>query len=353
MSKRNSDSFWLDPSYRSETDEIELTQENSPEKSDSNKTSLRPRGFADYIGQEDLKKLLTISVGAAKSRGDALDHVLLHGPPGLGKTSMAMVLAAEMSVNVKVVSAPVIAKPGELAAILTSLAPFDILFIDEIHRLSRAVEEILYSAMEDYCIDILVGAGGSAQSVRLDLPKFTLVGATTRTGLLTAPLRDRFGLVCRLNFYTESELAVLVKRSASILELAYEDDAILEIGKRSRGTPRIANRLLKRVRDYVQHGGVNVITLKHATDALNLIGIDPEGLDVMDKRILSTIEDKYGGGPVGIDTIAASLSEDRTTIEDMYEPYLLEKGFLNRTRQGRVITEIGRRFIRNATFSCS
>ncbi|MCB0330521.1 MAG: Holliday junction branch migration DNA helicase RuvB [Bdellovibrionales bacterium] len=303
--------------------------------------SLRPQGFSTYLGQESVKENLQIACQAATVRGDALDHILLHGPPGLGKTSLARILATEMRVGFKATSGPVIEKPGDLAAILSSLEERDLLFIDEIHRLPRVVEEVLYPAMEDFEIDILIGQGPSAKSVRIDLKPFTLVGATTRTGLLTSPLRDRFGISLRLSFYNPEELAHIVIRSANILEIPIDNAAAQLIGSRSRGTPRIANRLLKRVRDYVQYRQEERITEHLTEEALARLHVDAHGLDDMDRMILTTIVDKFSGGPVGIDTIAAALGEERGTLEDVYEPYLLQSGFIARTKRGREVTALG------------
>ena len=299
---------------------------------------LRPRTIDEYIGQERAKENLRIFIQAAKMRGEALDHVLLHGPPGLGKTTLAAVIANEMGVNMRITSGPTIEKPGDLAALLTNLQENDILFVDEIHRMNRAVEEILYPAMEDYAIDIIIGKGPSANSIRLDLPKFTLIGATTRSGQLSAPLRDRFGILFRLEMYKPEELAQIVRRSASILEIDAEDAGIMEIARRSRGTPRIANRMLKRVRDYAQVRGGGVISLDVAREAIAMQGVDELGLDKVDRAVLGTMMDKFGGGPVGLDTLAATTGEDAVTIEDVYEPYLMQLGFLMRTPRGRMCT---------------
>ena len=301
--------------------------------------SLRPQSLAEYIGQEKAKSNLKVYIEAAKSRGEPLDHVLFYGPPGLGKTTLAGIIANEMGTHMKVTSGPAIEKPGEVAAVLNSLQEGDVLFVDEIHRLSRQVEEVLYPAMEDYAIDIMIGKGASARSIRLDLPRFTLVGATTRAGLLTAPLRDRFGVVHHLEYYTVEELATIIRRSSEVLDVEIEKDGALELARRSRGTPRLANRLLKRVRDFAQVKYDGRITKEVAVFALDLLEVDRHGLDQLDRRILRTIIEKFAGGPVGLDTLAAALGEDGGTLEDVYEPYLIQNGFLNRTSRGRVATE--------------
>jgi Holliday junction DNA helicase RuvB len=304
--------------------------------------TLRPGKFDDFIGQEKVRERLLLAVDAAKSRGDVLDHVLLHGPPGLGKTTLAYIIAEGMGVNVKSTSGPVIDKAGDLAGLLTSLERGDVLFIDEIHRMQKTVEEYLYAAMEDFVIDIMIDQGPNARSVRLDVPRFTLVGATTRSGLISAPLRSRFGLVTRMDYYPASDLATIVLRSARILNVDIDMDGAMEIAKRSRGTPRIANNLLRRVRDYAQVRADNKITQPVADKALQLLDIDKHGLDEMDKRILETIAFKFGGGPVGLNSLAVSVSEEADTIEDMYEPYLIQEGYMQRTSKGRVITELCR-----------
>ncbi len=302
--------------------------------------SLRPQYLKDYIGQEKAKSNLKVYIEAAKQRGDALDHVLFYGPPGLGKTTLAGIIANEMGVHMKVTSGPAIEKPGEMAAILNSLQENDVLFVDEIHRLNRQVEEVLYPAMEDYAIDIMIGKGATARSIRLDLPKFTLVGATTRAGLLTAPLRDRFGVVHHLEFYTEEELQKIIIHSAAILGVEIDEDGALEMARRSRGTPRLVNRLLKRVRDFAQVKYDGRITKDVADFAMDLLEVDRYGLDQTDRLLLSTIIDKFAGGPVGLDTLAAAIGEDAGTIEDVYEPYLIKKGFLLRTPRGRAVTDL-------------
>lgn len=300
--------------------------------------SLRPRSLDDYVGQEKAKGNLRIFIDAAKQRSEALDHVLLYGPPGLGKTTLANIIACEMGVNIKSTSGPVIERPGDLAAILTNLEANDVLFIDEIHRLSHTVEEILYPAMEDFQLDIIIGQGPSARTIKLDLPKFTLVGATTRAGLLSSPLRDRFGVISRLEFYTDEELAFIVRRSARILNVGIIEEASLELARRSRGTPRIANRLLRRVRDFAQVLGDGTITMKIVKESLKLLEVDEMGFDNMDRTVLLTIIDKFSGGPVGLDTLAAAICEESDTIEDVIEPFLIQQGFLNRTPRGRVAT---------------
>lgn len=304
-------------------------------------TSLRPTGFSEYVGQEAAKENLRIACHAAKRRNEALDHVLLHGPPGLGKTSLAKIIAKEMGVSFKATSGPIIEKPGDLAAIVTSLEANEVLFIDEIHRLPRVVEEVLYPAMEDFEIDILIGQGAAAKSIKIDLKPFTLVGATTRTGQLTSPLRDRFGIVQRLEFYTPEELARIVTRSASILNINLSSDCAMELGSRSRGTPRIANRLLKRVRDFVEDENSSSVSISTVKRALNALQIDERGLDRMDRLILETIIDKFAGGPVGVETVSAAVGEERITLEDVYEPYLVQSGFLLRTKRGREVAPLG------------
>ena len=318
----------------------DLTEEEKKTES-----TLRPQLLKDYIGQEKLKSTLKVYIDAARSRGDALDHVLFYGPPGLGKTTLSGIIANEMGVNMKVTSGPAIEKPGEMAAVLNSLQEGDVLFVDEIHRLNRQVEEVLYPAMEDFAIDIMLGKDSSARSIRLELPRFTLVGATTRAGLLTAPLRDRFGVVQKLEFYTPEELKIIILRSAKVLGVEIEEAGAMELARRSRGTPRLANRLLKRVRDFAQVKYDGVITREAADFALDILDVDRLGLDNNDRNILLTIIQKFSGGPVGLDTLAAALGEDAGTLEDVYEPYLLMNGLLNRTPRGRTATEAAYRHL--------
>ena len=315
-----------------------ITTENLEEDAKI-ENSLRPQLLDDYIGQAKAKEMLNVYIRAARERGDALDHVLFYGPPGLGKTTLAGIIANEMGVNIKITSGPAIEKPGEMAAILNNLQEKDVLFVDEIHRLNRQVEEVLYPAMEDYAIDIMIGKGATARSIRLDLPKFTLVGATTRAGMLTAPLRDRFGVVHRMEYYTTEELVTIIKRSARVLEVGIDEAGALALARRSRGTPRLANRLLKRVRDFAQVKYDGDITKEVADYALDLLDVDKEGLDQTDRELLLTIVNKFAGGPVGLDTLAASVGEDAGTIEDVYEPYLLKNGFIQRSPKGRIVTE--------------
>jgi len=300
--------------------------------------SLRPRGFDEYVGQEQVKENLKVAIAAAQGRHDVLDHILFHGPPGLGKTSLAYIIARDMGVNIKATSGPVVERAGDLAALLTNLEEGDILFIDEIHRLNHVVEEVLYPAMEDYQIDLMIGQGPAARSIKLDLKRFTLIGATTRSGLLTSPLRDRFGHIHRLDFYDAVSLTRILKRSAAILAVPEESDGIAEIAARSRGTPRIANRLLRRVRDYAQVKGSGTITKKVTEEALRMLAVDRLGLDKMDTMLLVTLIDKFAGGPVGVETLAAAIGEERDTIEDVYEPFLIQAGFIQRTPRGRMAT---------------
>lgn len=302
--------------------------------------NLRPRTFEEYLGQDQVKENLKVAIAAARGRKDVLDHLLFHGPPGLGKTSLAYIIAREMGVNVKATSGPVVERPGDLAALLTNLEEGDVLFIDEIHRLNHVVEEVLYPAMEDYQIDLMIGQGPSARSIKLDLKRFTLVGATTRSGLLTSPLRNRFGAIFRLDFYSPETLTQILRRSASLLGVTGDHEGMVEIARRSRGTPRIANRLLRRVRDYAQVKGDGVITRRVTEEALKMLEVDPRGFDKMDTLLLVTLIDKFDGGPVGVETLAAAIGEEKDTIEDVYEPFLIQAGFLHRTPRGRVATSL-------------
>jgi len=326
-----------------------VTAKPASPQEEAQERALRPRRLDEYIGQEKIREQLGIFIEAAKRREEALDHVLLFGPPGLGKTTLSHILAHELGVNLRQTSGPVLERPGDLAALLTNLEPRDVLFIDEIHRLSPVVEEILYPALEDFQIDIMIGEGPAARSVKIDLPPFTLVGATTRAGMLTNPLRDRFGIVARLEFYSPPELTRIVTRSAQLLSIPLADEGALEIARRSRGTPRIANRLLRRVRDYADVRANGAVTLKVADAALSMLDVDRSGLDVMDRKLLSTVLDKFGGGPVGVDNLAAAIGEERDTIEDVLEPYLIQQGFLQRTSRGRVATALAYRHFGLAT----
>ncbi|MBN2060901.1 MAG: Holliday junction branch migration DNA helicase RuvB [Deltaproteobacteria bacterium] len=305
--------------------------------------SLRPRSLSEYVGQEEVKRNLRVFIDAAKGRSDALDHVLFHGSPGLGKTSLAHIIANELGVNINSTSGPVVERPGDLAAILTSLQPRDVLFIDEVHRLNHVVEEILYPAMEDFQLDLIIGQGPSARTMKIPLPPFTLVGATTRTGLLTPPLRDRFGVILRVDFYKPEELKQIITRSAEILEIPINDDGAFEIARRARGTPRVANRILRRVRDYAQVEGDGVISRDIAMHALEMLDVDEQGLDRMDRHIMLTIINKFSGGPIGLDTLSAAVCEEKDTLEDVYEPFLIQKGYIKRTPRGRIATELAYR----------
>jgi Holliday junction DNA helicase RuvB len=322
-----------------DVDERLISAESQPDEIPQ-EINLRPMSLDEYVGQEEVKRNLKVFIEAAKGRSDALDHVLFHGSPGLGKTSLAHIIAYELGVNINSTSGPVIERAGDLAAILTSLQPRDVLFIDEVHRLNHVVEEILYPAMEDFQLDIIIGQGPSARTMKIPLPPFTLVGATTRTGLLTPPLRDRFGVIQRVEFYKPKELQKIITRSAKLLEIPINEDGASEIARRSRGTPRVANRILRRVRDYAQVEGDGIISLKIAMHALDMLDVDNEGLDKMDRHIMITIIDKFSGGPIGLDTLSAAVCEEKDTLEDVYEPFLIQKGFIKRTPRGRIATEL-------------
>ncbi|MDO4721034.1 MAG: Holliday junction branch migration DNA helicase RuvB [Peptostreptococcaceae bacterium] len=319
---------------------------SSFQREDSGEVSLRPKNLREYIGQDNAVSQLRIFIEAAKKRGESLDHVLLYGPPGLGKTTLSHIIAQEMDSDIKITSGPAIERAGDLASLLTNLKEHDVLFIDEIHRIHRTVEEVLYPALEDYCLDIIIGKGPSARSIRLDIPRFTLIGATTRTGMLTSPLRDRFGVILNLELYKAEELLKILQRSAGLLELPITEEGALEIARRSRGTPRIANRLLRRIRDYAQVRGDGKIDMAIAREALRIFDVDEEGLDKVDQRMMRTIIEKFAGGPVGLDTIAAAIGEDRDSIEEVCEPFLIQKGFLQRTPRGRMATEEAYRHFR-------
>lgn len=319
---------------------------SSFQREDSGEVSLRPKNLSEYIGQDNAVSQLRIFIEAAKKRGESLDHVLLYGPPGLGKTTLSHIIAQEMDSDIKITSGPAIERAGDLASLLTNLKEHDVLFIDEIHRIHRTVEEVLYPALEDYCLDIIIGKGPSARSIRLDIPRFTLIGATTRTGMLTSPLRDRFGVILNLELYKAEELLKILQRSAGLLELPITEEGALEIARRSRGTPRIANRLLRRIRDYAQVRGDGKIDVAIAREALRIFDVDEEGLDKVDQRMMRTIIEKFAGGPVGLDTIAAAIGEDRDSIEEVCEPFLIQKGFLQRTPRGRMATEEAYRHFR-------